>query len=147
MERHIGPANPDRNAKGARCAAEGDPRLIRPDMLYLFQRDRRQPLRSGDNNYWNHTPMTNLQNVPRETHVCPLCGATIRQLEFDPWNRWHCDQAACWFHANPVPADVAQALGKLGADVAWAADNGFWLGFLSAGGLIAAIAGVVWCLR
>ncbi len=64
MERHIGPANPDRNAKGARYAAEGDPRLIRPDMLYLFQHDRREPLRSGDNNYWNHTPMTNLQNVP-----------------------------------------------------------------------------------
>lgn len=81
------------------------------------------------------------------TNQCPLCGGTFEQLQSDPWNRWRCDQAKCWFHANPLPADVAVELGRVGENLDWAADNGFWLGCLSAAGLIAAIAAVVWFLR
>ena len=84
---------------------------------------------------------------PVRTYRCPLCGGTIAQLEFDPFNRWQCSQADCWLHANPIPERVAGRFGEIASGMDWAADNGFWLGCLSAGGLIAAIAGVVWFLR
>ena len=85
--------------------------------------------------------------MTRKTNVCPLCGGTFEQLQFDPWNRWRCAEDKCWFHANPLPADTAAVLGRVASNAEWAADNGFWMGVFSAAVLVGAIAIMVWCLR
>jgi hypothetical protein len=84
--------------------------------------------------------------VTRKTYTCPLCGGALEQLQNDPWNRWLCNRGSCYFRANPMPADVAECLGNIGAGMDWAFDNAFWFGFLSCAGLAGAIAMIVWFL-